>query len=265
MIRGRGRGRGHARAMQPRESTGMNKLKSALRQTRRLLAKDIAPGTRIEAERRLHALEVEMAEKMQASKEQKWATRYHKVKFFERQKLMRRIRQMRKHDSSDARAELFTYRMYLNYVMHYPADQRYVALFAEGTKRPVAPDANAHDRAHQKAAEFLKHVRKSMKKGTMSAEPDKDLDVRESVNGKRKRPVEQGDSGAGMVSEDSGNEDSGSEDDMASEASGIEDSGGDEDSASEDAAREDTRSKNPGRASRPTPAAASLSQDDFFA
>ena len=44
----------------------------------------------------------------------------------------------------------------------------------------MAPTSDAHDRAHQKAAAFLKQVRKSMKKGEMSNEPDLELEQRES-------------------------------------------------------------------------------------
>lgn len=42
----------------------------------------ITPGARIEAERRLKALERELAERLQANRERTFASRYHKVKFF---------------------------------------------------------------------------------------------------------------------------------------------------------------------------------------
>lgn len=162
------------------ETTSVNKLKSVIRQTKRLLGKEsIEPGTRIEAERRLRAMELELEEHMQSNKERNFATRYHKIKFFERQKLMRRLRQLRRApESQQVRAQLFEHRVFLNYVLHFPADRRYVSLFA-GNKEPVAPSAEAPDRAHQKAAEFIKHVRKSMKRGVMPAEPDRDLHDRE--------------------------------------------------------------------------------------
>ena len=127
----------------------------------------------------MRAMELELEERMQSNKERHFATRYHKVKFFERQKLMRRLRQLRREpESRQVRAQLFEHRVFLNYVLHFPADRRYVSLFA-GNKEPVAPSADAPDRAHQKAAEFFKHVRKSMKRGTMAAEPDRDLHHRE--------------------------------------------------------------------------------------
>ncbi|KOS14268.1 rrna-processing protein efg1 [Malassezia pachydermatis] len=160
-ARGRGRGRGGARnysKSQPRDVTGVNKLKSIMRQTKRLLSKDsITPGARIEAERRLLAIERELEERAQSNKERTLAARYHKVKFFERQKLVRRIKQLlRSIDASEntksLRAELYESRVFLNYVL------RYVALFGDrGAKKPIAPGANASDRAQKQAAEFLHH------------------------------------------------------------------------------------------------------------
>lgn len=80
---------------------GVSKIKSSLRQTRRLLAKvrsitmrcdccandaslqdNLAANVRVETERRLKALEAELAQAELANRERTMATRYHKVKFF---------------------------------------------------------------------------------------------------------------------------------------------------------------------------------------
>jgi len=79
---------------------GVSKIKAALRQTRRLLAKvralirrknlhalrtqqeGLRADVRIEAERKLKALEADLAAGERANKERALATRYHKVKFF---------------------------------------------------------------------------------------------------------------------------------------------------------------------------------------
>jgi hypothetical protein len=78
---------------------GVSKIKSALRQTRRLLAKVCGCGlldficthmqqeglgadVRIEAERKLKALEADLVVAETANKERALATRYHKIKFF---------------------------------------------------------------------------------------------------------------------------------------------------------------------------------------
>ncbi|PKI85860.1 Efg1p [Malassezia vespertilionis] len=139
---------------------------------------DITPGQRIDAERRLHALERELESKQQAQKERTLASRYHKVKFFERQKLCRRIAQLRRARNGDVDkkaakkklAALQTLRMFLHYVMLFPHDKR--------TGEPVAPSEDAPDKAHREAAEFLRRVRKQMKKGVLAAEPERELEER---------------------------------------------------------------------------------------
>jgi hypothetical protein len=62
---------------------GVSKIKAALRQTRRLLAKEnISASVRQEADRKLIALEDELLTKEQQQKEKNNAQRYHKVRFF---------------------------------------------------------------------------------------------------------------------------------------------------------------------------------------
>ena len=79
----------HPYARKPRGSNnddalpGVQKLKSALRQTKRLLAKDsLAADVRVETERRLKALEADLAHAEQSRKERHYAAKYHKIKFF---------------------------------------------------------------------------------------------------------------------------------------------------------------------------------------
>lgn len=62
---------------------GVQKIKSSLRQTRRLLSKEnLAADVRVETERRLKALEADLARAETARKERTYAIKYHKVKFF---------------------------------------------------------------------------------------------------------------------------------------------------------------------------------------
>lgn len=79
---------------------GIQKIKSALRQTRRLLAKvrnfiicvgmgfsyhfqdNLAADVRVETERRLRSLEADLALAQLSKKERTMAVKYHKVKFF---------------------------------------------------------------------------------------------------------------------------------------------------------------------------------------
>lgn len=103
----------------------------------------LGADVRIEAERKLKALEADLVVAERANKERALATRYHKVKFFgtyctsylfwrilkrgsDRQKLLRKIRQTKKqlHDEKTSskvrkalKAELSDLRVDLNYVM----------------------------------------------------------------------------------------------------------------------------------------------------
>jgi len=62
---------------------GVQKIKSSLRQTRRLLLKEnLAADVRVETERRLRALEADLAHAETARKERTYSIKYHKVKFF---------------------------------------------------------------------------------------------------------------------------------------------------------------------------------------
>jgi hypothetical protein len=114
---------------------------------------------RVEAERRLKALEKDLASGERANKERALATRYHKVKFFgafccvsyhrpqrvlkrgllDRQKLLRKIRQVKRRLDDEEisskvrktlKAELFDLRVDLNYVMvRLISDAMLLALF----------------------------------------------------------------------------------------------------------------------------------------
>lgn len=98
------RNKRHGTHHPPKESAapGVSKLKAALRQTRRLLAKvrrrlmssirqlwnatilkdNLAANVRVETERRLKSLEGDLAKAEVGNKERTMAMRYHKVKFF---------------------------------------------------------------------------------------------------------------------------------------------------------------------------------------
>lgn len=125
-------------------AVGASKIKAALRQTRRLLAKvrerildseiscphlnlsalplhrqpNLAQDVRQEAERRLISLEADLAKREESEKERKNADRYHKVRFFERQKLVRQIKKIKKgKGTANDDEELKEKRVLLNYVL----------------------------------------------------------------------------------------------------------------------------------------------------
>ena len=100
-------------------------------------------------EKKLAVLEQESAENKQKLREQKYAVRYHKVRFFERIKLERKIGKLQKtlkgleHDdeSKDAtRRALAAAREDLEYVLHFPKGEKYVSLLKDAED----PEAQAH-------------------------------------------------------------------------------------------------------------------------
>jgi len=100
-------------------------------------------------EKKLAVLEQEWAENKQKLREQKYAVRYHKVRFFERIKLERKIGKLQKtlkgleHDgeSKDAtRRALAAAREDLEYVLHFPKGEKYVSLLKDAED----PEAQAH-------------------------------------------------------------------------------------------------------------------------
>ncbi|KAI9450561.1 hypothetical protein BJY52DRAFT_1301816 [Lactarius psammicola] len=166
---------------------GVSKIKSALRQTRRLLAKEgLAADVRVESERKLKALETDLVAAEKANKERTLATRYHKVKFFDRQKLLRRIKQTKRRLEEDGvsskvrkalQAELFELRVDLNYVLNYPRLEKYISLFppdsrqTEGAAAPIHP-ACTSSATDDKRETLREWVRGQMRAGEMAAEPE---------------------------------------------------------------------------------------------
>ncbi|KAF8588829.1 hypothetical protein K439DRAFT_1405640 [Ramaria rubella] len=163
---------------------GVQKIKSSLRQTRRMLAKDsLAADLRIETERRLKSLESDLAKAERTRKERNFAVKYHKVKFFERQKVWRKIKQAKKEledpetppeNLTSLREILLSHRVDLNYILHYPKSKKYISLF------PPKPDNDAHgnvDTDHQRE-ELRSRIKAAMETGEMDAEPEVTMDKR---------------------------------------------------------------------------------------
>ncbi|KAH9067519.1 hypothetical protein EDB87DRAFT_1552906 [Lactarius vividus] len=203
---GRTKSRKHKRTQNEDEPLGVSKIKSALRQTRRLLAKEgLAADIRVESERKLKALETDLVAAEKAKKERALATRYHKAKFFDRQKLIRKIKQTKKRLEEDGvsskvrkalGAELFELRVDLNYVLvrlfkhlcNYPRLEKYISLFPPDVRQTEGAAAPVHSVGGSSATDDKREalrewVRGQMRAGEMASEP-------ETVE--RKQPVRQG-------------------------------------------------------------------------
>ncbi|KAH9833994.1 uncharacterized protein C8Q71DRAFT_797866 [Rhodofomes roseus] len=201
---------------------GVQKIKAALRQTRRLLAKDkLAADVRTKTERRLKALEADLAQAERTRKERALSQRYHAVKFFERRKVTRRIQQVKRQLAEDKNAEgeqlgkkerkrlekkLEELRVDLNYIIHYPKLNKYIALFPPELRgEPQAhPDPYPHTHSRSKDSESEQNpenetdaqreevrtwVREQMAAGEMSAEPEVELHKKDRPTTSHDRPL----------------------------------------------------------------------------
>lgn len=146
-----------------------------MRQTTRLLAKDdLAADVRVGTERRLKSLQADLEQAKIANKERSLAARYHKVKFFERQKLLRKINQVKKQTPVDEE-QLFALRVDLNYVLHYPKLRKYISLFPppnEGGSIEGDAGQAATDAARE---EIRREIRERMDNGKISGAPEECL------------------------------------------------------------------------------------------
>ncbi|KAJ7935379.1 hypothetical protein B0H13DRAFT_1590760 [Mycena leptocephala] len=158
---------------------GIQKLKSSLRGARRLLAKDnIAADVRVETERRLKALEADLETAELGKKERTLAVRYHKVKFFERQKVVRKLNQAKKKlpesDTPQLRSTLHELRVDLNYILHYPKTKKYISLFPPELRKGETQEPSV-DPGREEVRTW---IRSQMESGELSAEPEMHLDSR---------------------------------------------------------------------------------------
>ncbi|KAK4706058.1 hypothetical protein P7C70_g142, partial [Phenoliferia sp. Uapishka_3] len=189
--RGRGRGRGAPGGARGASSASqgipgsipvgsISKLKAQLRQTKRLLARDdLTPDVRTTSERRMKTLEMELEKASQGALEVKMVTKYRGIRFFERQKLLRKIKQAKKAlagipGDSTLEQTLLESRIDLYYVLHYPKTIKYIALFPEGTYVPHTPaptTSNSKDAASTRAS-MRDAIRAKMSAGTLAAEPE---------------------------------------------------------------------------------------------
>ncbi|KAH9485614.1 rRNA-processing protein EFG1 [Psilocybe cubensis] len=193
---------------------GVQKVKAALRQARRLLAKDkLAADVRVETERRIKALEAELNQAEAAKKERAFAVRYHKIKFFERQKVTRKLRQTKKGleaASNDAEkkklsSELQDLRVDLNYILHYPKMKKYISLFPPEVRKGEAVSAASEaekKKTDKERAEVRKWIREQMEQGDLPGEPEIELGSQHGKSRAQKWPQEKNAASAPSMSKE---------------------------------------------------------------
>lgn len=115
-----------------------NTIKSTIRSLRRLLERDLPADVRVEKERALQTAENELAATEKAKVRSDLIARYHKPRFFERQKAERRLKQARKAlracegdevEREKLGKEVDDYEVDLNYALFFPLDEHYVSLY----------------------------------------------------------------------------------------------------------------------------------------
>ncbi|KAI8365739.1 hypothetical protein BD560DRAFT_401542 [Blakeslea trispora] len=147
------------------------KIKKKVRDIKRMLNKaDKLPAqATIEAKRKLRALEFELGEKMIDDQERAKAAKYHKIKHFERKKVMRKLKQAKKalQENSDEtktaelQSKVDDAEIKLLYTSHFPKSLHYVSLF---------PSSNEQDPTSSARREkMLNEIKKALLEG------DKDL------------------------------------------------------------------------------------------
>ncbi|KAM3415418.1 hypothetical protein BST61_g8943 [Cercospora zeina] len=129
-----------------------NELKSTIRSLRRLLcgpkASALPATVRAEKERALRTAEQDLAREQYAKKRNDTIARWHKVRFFDRQKAERRLKKARKalredEDNEELRRNVKERETEVNYAMYYPLDQDYVPLFPTRRKKDGEQDVIA--------------------------------------------------------------------------------------------------------------------------
>ncbi len=198
----------------------MNELKSQIRSLKRLLQRDEKlPGTvRMEKERQLQTAQRALEDTQKAQEKSDMIGRYHKIRFFDKQKATKRLKRTRKElkaceGDGEARERLAKRvderEVDVNYAQYFPLNQHYVSLFPrkgvdneDGVDEDVKSEQNAED--ERKGDEKMRQqIRQCMSDGTLDAlrngrllqdearEPSPDVDEQRKANAQAMREAYQ--------------------------------------------------------------------------
>lgn len=164
----------------------VNDLKSKIRNLRRLLEhnEDLPANVRVEKERALQTAHHDLEQAQRAKKRSEIIGRWHKVRFFDRQKAERRLKKKRKEvkileDRGDAgedevesvKGEVKDLEVDVNYAIYFPLERDYVSLYPTRRKKgdeegeEAAPEEGEGKR--QGDAEMWEKVKRCMEEGTL--------------------------------------------------------------------------------------------------
>ncbi|DBA91221.1 TPA: hypothetical protein ACH3X2_004095 [Trebouxia sp. C0005] len=160
-----------------RNKTGkLTSLKNKIRGVERLLRKASSDHKlKRSLEGKLSELQSSLAKHDKEATERKYAVRYHKIRFFERVKLERRVKQIegkadRGHAlSAEEQQHLKQHKENLQYVMHFPKGERYVSI----VKEAADPAAQAKLETERKRLKAM--IRHQLAESAMLAQADEGL------------------------------------------------------------------------------------------
>ncbi|KAJ3161241.1 18S rRNA maturation protein, partial [Irineochytrium annulatum] len=152
---------------------GQAAKKKRLRDSERMLKRENLPADiRIDLQRRVKALKLEIEERGKEEREHKLWERYKYVRHVEKTKLTRRIAALsRLSPSPTVSSQLQLLNLHLAYVTHFPRDVKYISLFPKSTSDGAAGDGagkadeGAEGVTDRMRAEIMEKIRKAVETG----------------------------------------------------------------------------------------------------
>lgn len=166
------------------------KLKKKIRDIERLLKKDtLSADVRVVNERALKTLKNELKGSELNLKAKKLSKRYHMVRFFERKKAIRRLKQAKKNlelaakEKDDTKVKeleelVKKYEVDLVYVVTFPKTEKYVSLYPNSEEPETADDpkvAKGLQKTKTKRTQYREHCEKLLEEGKLSFDIDEVL------------------------------------------------------------------------------------------
>ncbi|KAK6509593.1 18S rRNA maturation protein [Arthrobotrys musiformis] len=136
-------------------------LRKKTRDLSRLLSKTSLPATtRLDHERALKSYTIELSHRRHLTQTSTLQKRYHKIKFFERRKATRLLSRLNRlqNPTDDEKRQIHEAEVDLNYILHYPATEKYISLYKSGD--------NADTNAKRQSIKLT--IEKRMADGTLS-------------------------------------------------------------------------------------------------
>ena len=184
----------------------VNELKNQVRSLKRLLERnDRLPATvRQEKERALQTAQHELQEAENAKKRSDMIGKYHKIRFFDRQKATKRLKRARKElqaceGEGEERVQLEKAvedeEVDVNYAQYFPLDMPYVSLFPrkkddeedeDGSEEQAAPERKGDEVMWQKVKQCMAHgTLDALRNGKLRKVESEDEDVLPKTSAKR--------------------------------------------------------------------------------